>query len=60
MKVKIDCHTFQATEIAAYLEAGGTLENAQAMAAGQTLRPTKLYERTGNEITLDEVGRITI
>jgi integrase/recombinase XerD len=27
------CHSFRATGITAYLEAGGTLENAQAMAA---------------------------
>ena len=27
------CHTFRATAITAYLENGGTLENAQAMAA---------------------------
>jgi hypothetical protein len=26
--VKIGCHTFRATGITAYLEAGGTLENA--------------------------------
>jgi hypothetical protein len=31
-QLKIDCHTFRATGITAYLEAGGTLENAQAMA----------------------------
>jgi integrase len=30
---KIGCHTFRATGITAYLEAGGTLENAQTMAA---------------------------
>jgi integrase len=28
-RVKIGCHTFPATAITAYLEAGGTLENAQ-------------------------------
>ncbi len=44
----------------AYLEAGGTLENAQAMAAHESPRTTKLYDRTGGEITLDEVERITI
>jgi hypothetical protein len=32
------------------------LENAQAMAP----RTTKLHDRTGDEITLDEVERITI
>jgi integrase/recombinase XerD len=60
MKVKIGCHTFRATGITAYLEAGGTLENAQAMAAHESPRTTKLYDRTGDEITLDEVERIAI
>jgi site-specific recombinase XerD len=60
MRVKIGCHTFRATGITAYLEAGGTLENAQAMAAHESPRTTKLYDRTGDAITLDEVERITI
>jgi integrase/recombinase XerD len=42
------------------LEAGGTLENAEAMAAHESLRTTKLYDRTSDEITLDEVERIKI
>ncbi len=57
---KIGCHTFRATGITAYLEAGGTLEKAQAMAAHESPRTTKLYDRTGDEITLDEVERIAI
>jgi site-specific recombinase XerD len=60
LTVKIGCHTFRATGITAYLEAGGTLENAQAMAAHESPRTTKLYDRTGDEITLDEVERIAI
>jgi len=36
------------------------LENAQAMAAHESPRTTKLYDRTGDEITLDEVERIAI
>ncbi len=60
MKVRIGCHTFRATGITAYLEASGTLENAQAMAAHESPRTTKLYDRTGDEITLDELERITI
>ena len=59
-QAKIGCHTFRATGITAYLGAGGTLENAQAMAAHESPRTTKLYDRTGDEITLDEVERITI
>lgn len=60
LKVRIGCHTFRATGITAYLEAGGTLENAQAMAAHESPRTTKLYDRTGDKITLDEVERIMI
>ena len=60
LPAKIGCHTFRATGITAYLEAGGTLENAQAMAAHESPRTTKLYDRTGDEITLDEVERIRI
>ena len=32
---------------------GGALEHAQEMAAHESPRTTKLYDRTGNEITLD-------
>jgi site-specific recombinase XerD len=59
-KVKLGCHVFRATGITAYLEAGGTLENAQAMAAHESPRTTKLYDRTGEQITLDEVEKIQI
>jgi len=59
-RARMGCHTFRATGTTAYLEAGGTLENAQAMAAHESPRTTKLYDRTGDEITLDEVERITI
>lgn len=54
------CHTFRATGITAYLENGGTVENAQAIAAHESPRTTKLYDRTSDEITLDEVERILI
>src|ERR1700730_178049 len=37
-KINLGCHVFRATGITAYLEAGGTLENAQAMAAHETAR----------------------
>jgi len=59
-RMRINCHTFRATGITAYLEAGGTLENAQAMATHESPRTTKLYDRTGDTITLDEVERIMI
>jgi site-specific recombinase XerD len=57
---RISCHSFRATGITTYLDNGGTLENAQLMAALESPRTTKLYGRTGDEITLDEVERIAI
>ena len=58
--VHVGNHLFRATGITAYLKNGGTLENAQAMAAHESPRTTKLYDRTSDEITLDEIERITI
>ena len=60
LKRRITCHTFRATGITAYMEAGGTLEHAQRVAAHESPRTTKLYDRTGDAITLDEVERIRI
>ena len=60
IQTRIGNHTFRATGITAYLKNGGTLETAQQMAAHESPRTTKLYDRTGDEITLDEVERITI
>ena len=43
-----------------YLENGGTIEKAQAIAAHESPRTTKLYDRTQDELTLDEIERIVI
>ena len=56
----ICCHTFRATGITAYLENGGTVENAQAIAAHESPRTTKLYDRRSDTISLDEIERILI
>ncbi len=56
----ICCHTFRATGITAYLENGGTIEHAQQIACHESPKTTKLYDRTSDQITLDEVERILI
>lgn len=56
----ICCHTFRATGITTYLGNGGTLENAQRIAAHESPRTTSLYDRTGDELSLDEIERIVI
>jgi integrase len=54
------CHTFRATGITAYLENGGTVEKAQAIAAHASPRTTKLYDRTSDTLTLEEIERIVL
>ena len=49
------CHTFRATGITAYLSNGGTLEHAQQIAGHASPRTTKLYDRTADTVTLDEI-----
>jgi integrase/recombinase XerD len=60
IKTEIGCHTFRATGITAYLANGGTLEHAQAMAAHESPRTTKLYDRTRERLTREEVERIRL
>ena len=48
------------TGITNYLQNGGTLEKAQQIAAHESPRTTKLYDRTSDQLTLDEIERIQI
>jgi site-specific recombinase XerD len=58
IETQIGNHTFRATGITIYLLNGGTLEKAQQMAAHESPRTTKLYDRTNDPVTLDEVERV--
>lgn len=53
-------HTMRATGITAYLANGGALEHAQEMAGHESPRTTKLYDRTKERLTQDEVERIKL
>ena len=58
IKTPIGNHTFRGTGITNYLENGGTLAEAQKMAGHADPRTTKLYDRTGEAVSLDEVERM--
>ena len=51
-------HSWRGSGITEYLRAGGSLETAQEIAAHESTRTTKLYDRSQGEITLDEIERI--
>jgi len=57
---KIGNHSFRATGITTYLNAGGTLEDARIMANHSNATTTKLYDRTGDLAKIQEVNRIEI
>lgn len=57
---RITNHSLRATGITVYLENGGTLEHAQAIAAHESPRTTKLYDRTSDVLSLDEIERIRL
>ena len=57
---EIGCHTFRATGITAFLANGGDLATAQRIAGHESARTTNLYDRTKNELSLDEIERIVI
>jgi site-specific recombinase XerD len=58
IKEDVSPHSFRGTGITLYLESGGSLEHAQAIADHASPRTTKLYDRTGDQLSLDEIERI--
>ena len=60
IETKICCHTFRATGITAYLSNKGSIEHAQKIANHDSIRSTKLYDRTSDEPSLDEIEKIQI
>jgi hypothetical protein len=51
-------HSFRATGITNFLENGGTLEVAQRIAGHADSRTTKLYDRRGQRVLLEDMERI--
>jgi integrase len=51
-------HSFRATGITNFLENDGTLEAAQRIAGHADSRTTKLYDRRGQKVLLEDMERI--
>ena len=58
--VGVGCHSMRATGITCYMRNGGRLEVAQQIANHESPRTTRLYDRSSDEISLDEIERILI
>ena len=57
---EITNHSFRGTGITEYLRNGGDLEIAARIAGHESTRTTQLYNRTHEELSLDEIERIHI
>ena len=57
---RVGNHTLRATGLTAYLKNGGALEKAAAMANHASTRTTQLYDRRSEQVTLDDVERVSI
>jgi integrase/recombinase XerC len=60
VKTLIGNHSFRGTGITAFLRNGGAPENAAAMANHSSTRTTQPYDRRRDDVTLDDVERISI
>ena len=60
MDAAMCCHTFRATGITVFLENGGAIETAAQIAAHESPRTTKLYDRRNDRIALEEIERIRL
>lgn len=59
LPAEICCHSFRGTGITAFLAGGGTIEQAQLIAAHESPHTTKLYDRTHDALTRVELERVT-
>jgi integrase/recombinase XerD len=56
----VSCHSFRATGITVYIENNGALETVQKIAAHESPRTTKLYDRTDDPLTVDETENFSV
>lgn len=57
---RICCHSFRATGITIFLQNGGQIETAAQIAAHESPRTTKLYDRRNDAVQLEEIERIRL
>ena len=59
LEKKVCCHSFRATGITAYMNAGGALDIAQRIAGHSQLSTTKIYDRSQDRVTVAEIERVS-
>ena len=57
---RVCCHSFRATGVTEYMNSGGTIEIAQRIAGHTSPSTTRIYDRSGDQLTLEEIERMQI
>ena len=58
---RVCCHSFRATGVTQYMNSGGTIEIAQRIAGHTSPSTTRIYDRSGDRLTLEEeIERVQI
>jgi integrase/recombinase XerD len=57
---RVCCHSFRATGVTEYMNSGGTIEIAQRIAGHTSPATTRIYDRSGDRLTLQEIERVQI
>ena len=57
---RVCCHSFRATGVTQYMNSGGTIEIAQRIAGHTNPATTRIYDRSGDQLTLQEIERVQI
>jgi len=55
---RVCCHSFRATAITEYMNAGGALDIARRIAGHSALSTTQIYDRSQDRVTIAEVERV--
>ena len=59
LEKRVCCHSFRATGITAYMNAGGALDIAQRIAGHSELSTTEIYDRSQDRVTIAEIERVS-
>ena len=59
LEKRVCCHSFRATGITAYMNAGGALDIAQRIAGHSELSTTKIYDRSQDRVTIAGIERVS-
>jgi integrase len=57
---RVCCHSFRTTGVTEYMNSGGTIEIAQRIAGHTSPSTTRVYDRSGDRLTLEEIERVQI